>query len=222
MKRTTSLSAIVFRISSWTASLLMVRVSLLAGGPARRTLPGTVEGSPAHVDVERPQELSIVGCGCGKGERMQHTAHAAAERVVDHLVLLDPALALEGAARDARLVVVAIAGEVPDLDGGVGKLRLDEALDLAGLHGHGQGSGLVRMTHDTRVRRHSEAGQDRAPDRAVNVPLSRERQRTCASGCTSRGARSIVRSFQVYVLRGGHNGVRLTGFALPRDVAHRE
>lgn len=67
---------------------------------------------------------------------MQHAPHAPPERVIDHLVLLHPAFALEGAAFHAGRIVIAVPGKIPDLDRGVRKLRLDQALDLARVHRH--------------------------------------------------------------------------------------
>ena len=61
------------------------------------------------------REVNLGFCR-GQGERVQRAAHAAAERLVDHLVLLHAGLALEGARDDVGGVVVAVAGQIPDLD----------------------------------------------------------------------------------------------------------
>ena len=51
---------------------------------------------------------------------MQHAAHPAAQRTVDHLMLLDLGLAGEGRRNNRSRVVVSVAGQVLDLDLGAG------------------------------------------------------------------------------------------------------
>ena len=67
---------------------------------------------------------------------MQNAAHTPLQGLVDHLVLLHPGLAREFLADDVGGVVVPVAGEVLDGDLRVGKARLDQPLDLFGIHGH--------------------------------------------------------------------------------------
>src|SRR4051812_49851284 len=67
---------------------------------------------------------------------MQFAAHAPAQRGIDELVLLHPALAAEGFGDDRRGVVVAIAGQILDGDAGIRQRRLDQGLDLRRLHRH--------------------------------------------------------------------------------------
>ena len=59
-----------------------------------------------------------------------------AQRVVDHLMLLNAALAFELRRQHVRGIVIAIPGEVANDNVGGGKLRLDQLLDLVGVHRH--------------------------------------------------------------------------------------
>ena len=54
-------------------------------------------------------------------QRVQHAAHAALERVIDHLVLLHAGLALEGGGGDHGGVMVIVVGQVCDRHLRVGK-----------------------------------------------------------------------------------------------------
>src|SRR5918999_1516099 len=67
---------------------------------------------------------------------MQFGAHPAAQRFVDHLVLPDPGHAGERGADDSGGIMVAVAGEVADLDLGVGDGGANQILDLACRHRH--------------------------------------------------------------------------------------
>jgi hypothetical protein len=58
------------------------------------------------------------------------------ERVVDHLVLLNPALALESFADDARTEMIAVASEINDNDLCIWKSLLDKTFDLRSGHCH--------------------------------------------------------------------------------------
>ena len=49
-------------------------------------------------------------------KRVEHAAHPPAERRVDRLVLLDPGHAPETPRDDARGIMVAVAGQIGDLD----------------------------------------------------------------------------------------------------------
>ena len=55
----------------------------------------------------------------GQFEGMQLAAHAAAQRPIDHLVLLDPGFAGEGRRNDRGGVMVAVAAQILDRDLGV-------------------------------------------------------------------------------------------------------
>ena len=68
---------------------------------------------------------------------MQLAAHAALERRIDHLVLLDAGLSLEGRGYHIGGIVVAVTGQIADFDHGIGEGFPDEALDLVCTHGHG-------------------------------------------------------------------------------------
>ncbi len=64
----------------------------------------------------------LVFRGAGlKRQGMEVAAHLALQRLVDHLVLLDPRLALEQGGHDVGGIVVAVAGEIPDLDRRAGR-----------------------------------------------------------------------------------------------------
>src|SRR5262249_34960989 len=81
-------------------------------------------------DVGKAKAKSTFG-GCG-GQRksVQHATHAALQRLVDQLVLLDAGLAGELLGDHVGGEMIAVAGEVPDGDLRVGKARLDEPRDL--------------------------------------------------------------------------------------------
>src|SRR6188508_1257569 len=70
-------------------------------------------------------------------QRMQHAAHPAAQRAIHHLVLLDLRLAGEGGRDNRGSIVVAVAGEILDLDLGVRDALLDQGDDVFGGHRHG-------------------------------------------------------------------------------------
>ena len=67
---------------------------------------------------------------------MQNVPHAAAQGLIDALMLLDAGLAAEALGDDPRLIMVAIAGQIDDLDPRVGDSLADQALDLGGWHRH--------------------------------------------------------------------------------------
>src|SRR5688572_11104571 len=71
---------------------------------------------------------------------VQLAAHPAAERLVDHLVLLHPVAAGEGGRDHARAVVIAVVDQRFDLDFGIGQRGLDQRGDFGGGHGHCQDS----------------------------------------------------------------------------------
>src|SRR5690606_1438495 len=85
---------------------------------------------------------------------------SATERLVNHLMLLNPCLAHERRRDDVRSVMVAVAGEIADTYLRVRKARLDQPLDLFRVHSHVRTSpqwrraatalprsGLVHSTH---------------------------------------------------------------------------
>ncbi len=64
---------------------------------------------------------------------VQLAAHPAAQRLVDHLVLLHPRLAAERSETTCARVVVAVAGQILDrAPAASGRLCLDQALDVVG------------------------------------------------------------------------------------------
>src|SRR5215472_16119813 len=67
---------------------------------------------------------------------MKLVAHSAPERLIDHLVLLDPGLTDEGRGYHGRRVMVAIAPQILDIHPGIGDRLLDQPLDLARVHRH--------------------------------------------------------------------------------------
>jgi hypothetical protein len=72
----------------------------------------------------------------GQRQRVQLPAHATLQRRIDQLVLLHPALTLEGGADHRRGVMIAVAGEVAHLDLGVGQRGADHRFDFGDLHRH--------------------------------------------------------------------------------------
>jgi hypothetical protein len=71
---------------------------------------------------------------------VEHAAHAAFEGVVDHFVLGDAGFAFERGRDDVGGEMIAVAGEVADVDLGIGEFGFDEVFDVVGVHGHGGGS----------------------------------------------------------------------------------
>src|SRR5258706_15798974 len=69
-------------------------------------------------------------------ERVQLPTHAPRKRVVNHLMLLDAGLALEGARNHHGGVMIAIAGKIGDGDVRVRQSRADRQFDFSGRHGH--------------------------------------------------------------------------------------
>src|SRR5260370_8976499 len=94
-----------------------------------------------------------------EGEGVQLAAHAPLQCPVDHLVLLDPCLALEGRRFDMGGIVIAIAAEVLDRDARIGKPFADQAFDHRRIHRHSN-----RLSGHS-ARRH-EAGKPRLVDPA--------------------------------------------------------
>jgi hypothetical protein len=70
------------------------------------------------------------GHGCFEGKRMKGSAHLPLKRRIDHLALLDPALAYERSGGDASSEMVAIASEVGDNHLDIRECLLDKPLDF--------------------------------------------------------------------------------------------
>src|SRR5271165_7007728 len=74
---------------------------------------------PLMVDWAQPRicrSLSSFRYRGFEGKSMQRPAHLPLQRFVDHLVLLDPALARKGGGGHTRAVMVAVSGKVDDYD----------------------------------------------------------------------------------------------------------
>src|SRR5665213_1691694 len=71
-----------------------------------------------------------------QGQRVKLVAHAALERLVDHLVLLHAVLALEGGGDHLRGVMVAVAAQILDRDARVGQAFLDQPFDRVRVDRH--------------------------------------------------------------------------------------
>lgn len=67
---------------------------------------------------------------------MQGAAHVPLQRAVDHLVLLDPALADKGCGGDARAEVIAVPLQIDDDDLCIRERLFDKALDVDSCHCH--------------------------------------------------------------------------------------
>ena len=61
----------------------------------------------------------------------------------DYLMLLDAALAAKSRGHDGRRVMVAVSGEVLDLDSRIGKRSLDQAFDFRRFHRHRSGPQML-------------------------------------------------------------------------------
>src|SRR3954470_2955387 len=78
----------------------------------------------------------LIGGGGGQLERVELSPHPPAERFVDALVLADPRQAAEALGDDAGGIMVAVAGQVGDLDPRVGNGGADQLLDVGRGHRH--------------------------------------------------------------------------------------
>ena len=65
---------------------------------------------------------------------MDGTAHRRAECAIHEPMLFDQRFAAEGAGHDARLIVVASAGQVPELEIHVAEARPEQAFDFGRLN----------------------------------------------------------------------------------------
>ncbi|CAH1664179.1 hypothetical protein CHELA20_52450 [Hyphomicrobiales bacterium] len=80
---------------------------------------------------------SILGSRGRQRKGVQHPAHAALKRGIDHLMLLQAAFALEGGRYHRRGIVIPVPRQVTDLDDGIGNMGLYQHLDVVGIHCHG-------------------------------------------------------------------------------------
>ena len=71
-----------------------------------------------------------------QGEGVELVAHPPAQRLVNHLMLLDAGHARELAGGDMGGIVIAIAAQILDDDDGARQGLLDQALDLHRVHRH--------------------------------------------------------------------------------------
>ncbi len=67
---------------------------------------------------------------------MKRVADMTAERAINHLMLLNPAFALEGGRNDQRGIMIAIAAQILDRDLRVGQTFLDQPLDRRRVQRH--------------------------------------------------------------------------------------
>jgi hypothetical protein len=65
-----------------------------------------------------------------QGKGMQFPTHSPTKRLIDHLVLLDPCFAGKGRGHDIAGIMIAIAAQILDRDGRIGKSRLDQTFDF--------------------------------------------------------------------------------------------
>src|SRR5262249_40640868 len=121
MNKTTGLSSICCLMRSLVV-LSMFRSSCCGSG-----------SSPTSVSSEFALILRCVGVQC---QRVQFVAHSPAQGLVNHLMLLHPALAAEGSGNDMGGVMVAVAAQILDQDRGVGQALLDKPLDCHCIHRH--------------------------------------------------------------------------------------
>lgn len=157
-------------------------------------MQGTVHSLEVH-------SLGRRGFEC---EGMQGAPHLPAQRVVNHLVLLNPGLAAERLGGDPGAEVIAVAGEVDDDDVRAWKRLFDEAFDLGLDHGHwrrsrsrsrppckvettlkplaGTRAGRFRATIAKVMARIMKAGFDRYGKAAADVALATARPAPCCGG----------------------------------------
>src|SRR5579883_703845 len=82
---------------------------------------------------------------------MELTAHPAAQRGIDELVLADPRQAAELRRDDAGRIMVAVSRQILDRHARIGERRFDQSLDLAGGHGHVRDSPSCRTRYGFRA-----------------------------------------------------------------------
>src|SRR5215475_14924075 len=113
MNSSTSFLPIVSRMRPNTSGSLMIK-----------------SPSPINIRPSRPLRHG------GQFQRMQDTAHAAAQRLINHLVLLDLGLAGKGRRNDRSRPMVTVAREILHLDLGVGNALSDQGGNVFASHRH--------------------------------------------------------------------------------------
>src|SRR6476620_10410342 len=96
-----------------------------------------------------------------EGKRVQRPAHLTFQRIINHLVLLDPRFAAKCLGDDGGGIVIAVPGKVVDRDQRIGKALLDQPLDVLSRNGHKFAS-VVRFV------------------RSYSLPMNCGSQRSCA------------------------------------------
>jgi hypothetical protein len=71
-----------------------------------------------------------------QSQRVQLTAHSAAQSLINHLMLLNPVFAFKSTAFYKAGIMIPITGHIFNFDDGIWKGSLDKGLDFMGLHGH--------------------------------------------------------------------------------------
>src|SRR5437879_5429955 len=102
----------------------------------RATTPRILCMSPSHALSQSRDATSAPRHAGLQRERVQDAAHLALEGRIDELVLLHARFAAKALGNHRCGVMVAVAREVADRHLGVRNARLDQALDLAGVHRH--------------------------------------------------------------------------------------
>src|SRR5436190_246966 len=150
MKSTTGWSATVLEMKSWTGLAVaasVIRVALSAqnrscrrwGCRSRGSMPSPPPALRRTVPLSRTRERKASGWRAGfEGQGVEFAAHLALQRGVDELVLAHARQAGERRRDDAGLVVVAVAGEVLDLDRGVGEALAQDGFEVGLGHRHGR------------------------------------------------------------------------------------
>jgi hypothetical protein len=114
----------------WSGGVLRVTAPL--------AMPSTTPSMISPIRSSRkPAMASLSRERCLKRQCVQDAAHVAFKRVVDHLVLLHPALASEAFRDNLRCIVIAVSGQIADGHLGVRNPGLDEFFDIACIHWHG-------------------------------------------------------------------------------------
>ena len=105
----------------WTVRLVLIVAAVEAGWSTPGVILAIVGTSVAEVAVARRfvQPPLFRRHRCRQRQGMQHAAHAAFERLVDHFMLHHPRLTLEGGRDDMGGKMIAIAGKILDLDMGI-------------------------------------------------------------------------------------------------------
>src|SRR5262245_27128701 len=102
----------------------------------RNIAPRGLSAAIAYPATKKINSPSASGHAGLQRQHVKHTAHLAAQRLIDDLVLLAAGLATEGFRDHGRGIMVAVTGEVPDRHLGIGDRCLDHRLDIVGVHWH--------------------------------------------------------------------------------------